>query len=437
MHIPYQQQQLDNGLTVIYHEDHSQPLVVVNINVNVGSRDEVAGRTGFAHLFEHLMFMGTKRVPEKMFDEWMEQQGGWNNAWTSQDRTDYYDVAPAHALPLLLWMEADRLSALGAEMDLDKLNTQRGVVHNERRQQTENRPYEKARLRLPELLYPKGHPYHHPVIGSHEDLAAASVQDVRDFFDQRYTPENVSLVVAGDFDRATTEPLIKRYFGALTPSGKVPERRQPIPASLTGVVRDSLEDTVSAAKLVMAWHSPAGYAPGDAELDLVGEILGSGKGSRLYQRLLYHQQLAQSVAAYQSSKTLQSHFSIEVIAAPGVDLAIIEKVVDEEIAKLSNQPMSERELTRAKNQYEASFIGRLQSLSTRASLLNGYFAQHHNPGYVAQDLQRYLAVTAAGAMAATRRWLTPDKRVILHILPRQQAPTSHAAPHCRSEETPR
>ncbi len=186
--VPFTKYALPNGLTVILHEDHALPLVAVNMMVKVGSRFEEARRTGFAHLFEHLMFMGTARAPTKMFDTWMEAEGGANNAWTSEDRTDYFDFGPSHALPLLLWLEADRFSSLGREMTEVKLNVQRDVVRNERRQTSENRPYGRAELRLPELLYPEGHPYHHPVIGSHEDLQAATVEDVKAFFSRFYVP---------------------------------------------------------------------------------------------------------------------------------------------------------------------------------------------------------------------------------------------------------
>ena len=371
MKIPHQVRKLDNGLTVIFHEDHRQPLVVVNLNVNVGSRDEPAKRTGFAHLFEHLMFMGTQKVPEKMFDAWMEAEGGWNNAWTSNDRTDYYDVAPSHALPLLLWMEADRFGTLGSQIDQAKLDTQRGVVRNERRQQVENTPYGKAELELPGLLFPVGHPYHHPVIGSHEDLEAASVNDVREFFADNYVAPNLSLVVAGDFDADATMALVEKHFGTLPKKDRA-ERPTPAPvAELTGVVRKEMQDRVTLPKLVMAWLSPALYAPGDAELDLLSEIMTEGKASRLYKALVYDQKIAQNVAAYQGSMALRSHFNVEIVARPGATLEQLERAVDAELDRLRAEPVTAAELSRAKNQYEASFVRRMQSLSTLAAMLNG------------------------------------------------------------------
>jgi hypothetical protein len=213
--IPFERFELPNGMTVILSEDRSVPLVAVNVMVKVGSRFEKDKRSGFAHLFEHLMFMGTDRVPTGAFDTLMESEGGWNNAWTSEDRTDYFEVGPAHTLPLLLWLEADRLSSLGASMTQEKLDAQRKVVRNERRERSENKPYGKIELRLPELLYPKGHPYHHPVIGSHEDLEAATVNDVKSFFAEYYAANNLSLVVAGDFDTKAVRADIERLFGGL------------------------------------------------------------------------------------------------------------------------------------------------------------------------------------------------------------------------------
>src|SRR5215471_7234253 len=219
--LPYQEAKLPNGLTIIVHEDHLLPQVATNIIYRVGSKDEQAGRTGFAHLFEHLMFMGTKRAPLKAFDEWMESAGGTNNAWTSSDFTDYHEAGPSTLLPLFLWLEADRLDELGHEIDQPKLDLQRDVVRNERRQSIENRPYGKVELRMPELMYPESHPYHHPVIGSHADLEAASVRDVRAFFERHYVPSNAALVVAGDVNASDVKDIAQRYFGFI-PSPQAP-----------------------------------------------------------------------------------------------------------------------------------------------------------------------------------------------------------------------
>jgi len=425
--IPFTKTQLPNGLTVILHEDHTLPLVAVNTMVRVGSRFEEPGRTGFAHLFEHLMFMGTARAPTKMFDAWMESAGGSNNAWTSEDRTDYFDVGPANTLPLLLWLEADRFSSIGREMTQQKLDAQRDVVRNERRQTTENRPYGKAEIHLPELAYPAGHPYHHPVIGSHEDLQAATVDDVKTFFARWYVPKNSSLVVAGDFDPARARAEIERLFGWI-PSPEVTQVPAPPAPRLTGVVRETMADDVKLPKIIMAWHSPARFAPGDAELDLAGSILQEGKASRLYKALVYDNPLAQDVRAEQRSQDLSSLFVIEVVAQPGVPLDKLEAAIDAEVAKLAASPPSGEELRRAQNQFETGFVSRLQSVNERASLLNIYQMAVGDPGYADKDLARYRAATAAQVQATVKATLDPNARVIIRVVPKEAPAAAPAQP---------
>ncbi len=417
--IPFTKEVLPNGLTVIFHEDHALPLVTVDLLVKVGSRHEEARRTGFAHLFEHLMFMGTARVPTKMFDAWMETEGGWNNASTGEDRTEYYDVGPARALPLLLWLEADRFASLGQEMNADKLKAQRDVVRNERRQTSENKPYGKVELRLPELLYPEGHPYHHPVIGSHEDLEAATVPDVKAFFEHFYVPNNVSLVVAGDFDPQAARASIQALFGGI-PRAAVPPAPAGAQPKLKGVTRETLVDNVELPKTILAYHSPAHFAPGDAEMDLAGVLLEHGKASRLYKALVYDRALAQEVTATQYSQDLGSCFSIEAIAQPGVKLDDLEAAIDAEVTKLVDKPVSAEELQRAKNQFETSFVSRLQSVSARAALLNRYEAGKGDPGFAEKDLQRYRDVTSASLQAVMKSVLDPAARVVLRVVPKSK-----------------
>ena len=419
--IPYTRSTLPNGMTVILHENHDVPMVVVNISYGVGSRFEVKGRTGFAHLFEHLMFMGTRRVPTKAFDSWMEGAGGWNNAWTSNDRTDYYDVGPPSSLDLLLWMEADRLRDLGPLMTLEKLDAQREVVRNERRQTSENTPYGKVELRLPELLYPPGHPYHHPVIGSHADLEAATVDDVKGFFAKHYDPANASLVVAGDFDSARTKARVEQLFGSIPSRGAPQDPGAPgftdTKTTLTGVVKETIEDNVELEKVVMAWQTPKHFAPGDAELDLLSTALATGKASRLYKALVYEQKIAQSVEAGQESGQLGSRFVVGVIARPGVSLDRIESAIDKELDAMRKNPMSDDELTRAKNLVETGFVTRLESVRERASLLNMYQAEMNDPGYAPKDLERYRTATKEGIRDVAAKYLVPNARVILRVVP--------------------
>lgn len=423
--IPYTKTTLPNGMTVIFHEEHAVPITVVNVSYDVGSRYEAPGRTGFAHLFEHLMFMGTHRAPTKAFDAWMESAGGWNNAWTSQDRTDYYDVAPPTGLDLLLWLEADRLRDLGPLMTLEKLNAQREVVRNERRQTSENTPYGKVELRLPELLYPPGHPYHHPVIGSHEDLEAATVSDVKDFFARNYDPANASLVVAGDFDPVKAKATIERWFGTIPSHGKPADPGAPgftdTKTTLTSVVRETIPDDVELPKIVMAWQTPKHFGPGDAELDLLATALATGKASRLYKALVYDQKIAQSVAASQDSGVLGSRFEVDVIARPGVDLAKLEAAIDAELAKVRSAPIADDELLRAKNLVETAFVMRLQGVRERASLLNMYEAELHDPGFAPKDLERYRAATKEGIKATAEKYLLANARVVLRVVPKKDA----------------
>ena len=310
---------LPNGMTVILHEDHSAPIACVNIWFRVGSKDEADRRSGFAHLFEHLMFMGTERVPTGQFDKIMEGGGGQNNASTAEDRTNYFESGPASLLPTLLWLEADRLEDLGRTMTQKKLDLQREVVRNERRQNTENTPYGRAFEALNGLMYPAGHPYHTSVIGSHEDLEAASVKDVQDFFSTYYVPNNASMVIAGDFDPKEIKALIGKLFGTLPRRNDVPRKSVPA-ASFNGVRRMTMVDKVQASRTIMCWPSPAAYQPGDNELTLAGSILTNGVSSRLYKRLVVDEKLATDVSANQNSLLLGSTFLIYAVGSPGTEL---------------------------------------------------------------------------------------------------------------------
>lgn len=430
--VAFERRVLPNGLVAIVHEDRTSPLVVVDVSYRVGSRFERAGRTGFAHLFEHLMFMGTRRVPTKAFDAWMEEVGGWNNAWTSQDRTAYFDVAPPPALDLLLWLEADRMADLGPFMTREKLDAQREVVRNERRQNSENRPYGRAHLRLPELLWPASHPYHHPVIGSHEDLEAASVDDVKGFFAEHYRPSNAVVVVAGDVGRDAAFASIGRTFGALAGGARPADPGlgglAPADVALRREVKETLTDDVELARTEIAWQTPPHFAKGDAELDLLASVLSNGKGSRLYKALVIDKKLAQSVDASQVSGHLGSHFSVSAMARPGVSLDALEAALDAELEAVRTKPVSAAELERAKNGFEASFWGRLESARGRASLLGGYEAELGDAGAIARDVARYRDATAEGVreVAATR--LPKGARVVLRVVPRPRPPAAAPPP---------
>ncbi|MBI4718864.1 MAG: insulinase family protein [Planctomycetes bacterium] len=415
---------LPNGMTVILHEDHTLPTACVNLWYRVGSKDEPPGRSGFAHLFEHLMFMGTRRVPEGDFDRLMEAEGGYNNASTSEDRTNYFSIGPAELLPTLLWLDADRLEDLGREMNEEKLNKQRDVVRNERRQSYENAPYGKSELRVYELMFPPGHPYHIPVIGTHEDLEAARVEDVKNFFATYYVPSNASLVVAGDFSPASVKPLIESLFGSL-PRGSDVVHARAESVRLSGVTRHTMTDTVQFARTSLVYHSPPGYAPGDAELDLAAAVLTSGISSRLYQKLIYQNELAVDVSAYQSSMLLGSLFYIQATAKPGVRLEALESAIDEAVAEFIDKGATADELERQKARLEYGMVARMQSLLAKADRLNQYEFAFGEPDSFERDLNRYRRATPADVQQWAKKVLTPDARLVLRVIPEQPSPEAN------------
>ena len=394
MKIAFETFELSNGLTVILHVDRTSPLVVVNLWYHVGSKDESPGRTGFAHLFEHLMFMGSKHAPYPAFDAIMESWGGHNNGTTSNDRTNYYEIGPRNLLETFLWLEADRLATLADVITIEELNKQRKVVLNERRQSYENRPYGRTELRLPEVMYPATHPYHWPTIGSHEDLEAASVEDVRQFFERFYRPSNASLTIAGDFEPDEARRLVEKYFGWQEARAQ-PPRPAPAPPVLEADREETMTDRVQLPRLRLAWHAPALFAPGDADLDLAAHVLGGGKSSRLYRALVFDKRMAQDAFAYQGSQLLGSLFHVGATAKPERTLDEIQRAVDDELARLAGDGPSAAEVDRARNTHLSDFYKSLDHLQTRADLLNHYQFLLGTPGGVARDVARYEAATPA------------------------------------------
>ncbi|MBI5764057.1 MAG: insulinase family protein [Planctomycetes bacterium] len=411
--------QLDNGMTVILHEDHSLPVACINTWFYVGSKDEAPGRSGFAHLFEHLMFMGTRRVAGNSFDVLMERGGGNNNASTTQDRTNYYSTGPSSLLPTLLWLDADRLEDLGKEMTQEKLDKQRDVVRNERRQTSEMRPYGKADLKITELMFPPGHPYHIEVIGTHEDLQAATVRDVKDFFAAYYLPNNASLVVAGDFDPKEIKPLIAKLFGTLQ-RGPEPIHRKAEPVALKDVCRVTYTDAVQFARTTMVYHSPAAFSDGDADMDLAAAVLATGKSSRLYERLVYRDKIATEVSANQESMYLGSLFQVEVTAKPGVSLDQIEKTTDEVLAEFVEKGPTQEELERQKTRIEYMSVASLQSVLAKADSLNRYQFYFGEPNSFKRDLDRYRHATTESVQAWSKKVLTPNARLVMRVLPEEK-----------------
>ncbi|HEX5041835.1 MAG TPA: pitrilysin family protein [Candidatus Polarisedimenticolaceae bacterium] len=414
--IPYEMFTLPNGLQVILHQDRRLPVVAVNTWYHVGSGREEPGRTGFAHLFEHLMFEGSRNVPEGMFDRWLEAAGGSNNASTTEDRTNYYEDAPSNALDLALFLEADRMATLLEVAGPDVVDKQRDVVKNELRQGVLNEPYGLLELELPKLLYPPGHPYSWPVIGSMEDLSAASQTDVQAFFRRYYAPNNATLVIAGDIDLAGARASVDRWFGEI-PAGTPVTPLQAPPVRLAAEKRAVFEDEVQLPKLVMAWPTVQAYHPADAALTVLADLLASGKASRLSRSLVYDKRIAQSVRAFHDARAYGGQFQIEVLARPGHDLAEILAAVDAELARVRTSEPAPQELERVLNRRETGFLDGLQQVSDKADLLNAYWFHASDPDYVAEDLARFRALDASDLRTAARRWLTPE-RVLVSIVPR-------------------
>jgi zinc protease len=417
--VPHTQFTLPNGLNVILHRDASVPVVAVNLWYHVGSGHERVGRTGFAHLFEHVMFEGSTHVPEGAFDSWLEAAGANNNGSTSVDRTNYYIDLPSNALDLALFLDSDRMGFLLDDKAPDKIDGQRDVVKNEKRQSVDNQPYGQAFMELPGMLYPAGHPYSWSTIGSMEDLSAASFEDVARFFRTYYVPNNASLVIAGDIDIDATRKLVDKWFSEI-PRGKPVPALAPPTAVLDGVKRKTITDRVQLPRLYMAWHTPPFMKPGDAALDIVANLLAGGKNSRLYRRLVYDLQIAQDVSAFQQSQALGSNVIVITTARPGQSLDKLQAVVDEELDKLRATPPEAREMTRALNQIEANFyrgMERVGGFSGKADRLNSYYMATRDPDYFEEDLARYRAVTAADVKAAVEKYLPKDRRVELSVVP--------------------
>lgn len=413
--MPYTRFTLPNGLTVVVHEDHKAPVVAVSIWYHVGSSYEPAGKTGFAHLFEHLMFMGSEHAPYPTFDRLLEAAGANNNGSTTEDRTNYYETGPSNALPLMLWLEADRMGWLLPTMDSAKVDLQRDVVKNERRQRVENQPYGKAWDALPGLLFPAGHPYSWPVIGSMADLSAASLEDVKDFFRKYYAPDNATLVVTGDVTASQVRTLVQKYFGDI-PRGPAITRPTTPTFALAHDTAVVLEDRVQLPRLYYMWHSVRAYSPDDAPLNVLAYILAGDKDGRLTEPLVYKDELATDVSAFQDGKLRDGQFGIIATARPGHALPELQKVIEREISRLTSDGPTERELEQARNSYEASTLKGLEYGIAVADQLNTYYYFTGTPDYLAKDIARVRAVTADDVKRVAATYLRAP-RVILSVVP--------------------
>ncbi|MCC7052180.1 MAG: insulinase family protein [Gemmatimonadaceae bacterium] len=414
LRVPYTIDTLPNGLTLIVHEDHSVPIVTTNVWFHVGSGDEKPGRTGFAHLFEHLMFMGSQNAPYPQFDRLLEAAGANNNGSTTEDRTNYFEEGPSSSLRLMLWLEADRMGWLLPTMDKPKVDLQRDVVKNERRQSYENQPYGLVADVLPHLMYPPSHPYSWPVIGSMADLSAASVDDVKDFFRQYYAPNNATLVVAGDVHPDSVRAIVREYFTEI-PRG--PSITRPAPPAFT--VKDTavtLEDRVQLPRLYLNWHTAKSTHADSPALQLAGYVLAGARTSRLTQALVYSGELATAVQAYNDAKRLDGDFSIVATARPGKGLDTLQAVIDRQLERLAAEGPTPRELEQARNVIEAQFLRSIQTVGGKADQLNEYYYQTGQPDGFQDDLDKLRAVTAADVQRVVRLYLQAP-RVMVSVVP--------------------
>jgi len=419
MNIAFSKHTLANGLDVLLHEDHACPIVAVNLWYHVGSKNETAGHTGFAHLFEHLMFEGSAHHDRGFFPP-LQGAGASLNGSTNADRTNYWELVPSNALELALWMESDRMGFLLPALTDVKFANQRDVVLNERRQNYENRPYGLAPMAMLAALYPPDHPYHWTTIGEIDDLNAAKIDEVREFFRTYYHAGNASLAIAGDINSNDVLDLVRAYFEDLAPGPAVAPVR-PDDVTLADETRLLLEDRVELPRLYIAWISPAMFAADEADLDLAADILANGKTSRLYRRLVYEQRIATDVSAAQNSREVAGFLQLAATAAPGHTLAELEQAFVEEVDRIASEGPNEDEIERGRVQAEAQFVFRLQTVGGfggKSDQLNAYNVFVGNPDFFNRDLQRYQQVTSQSLQAAVKRYLANPRRVTLSVVPR-------------------
>jgi predicted Zn-dependent peptidase len=414
---------LDNGLEVILHEDHRTPVAAVNLWYHVGSKDEARGKSGFAHLFEHMMFEGSRHVGEGMFLRYLDSIGATErNGTTNTDRTSYFETVSRGRLELALWLESDRMAFLLDRLNQAAFDRQREVVKNERRERYENVPYGLVAQHLRAALFDEEHPYHHLAIGTPEDLDRATLDDVRAFFRTFYVPNNATLVVAGDIDVPATKALVQRYFGPIVRGPAPPVQRGPRPSSLGKEVRLAMEADVEFARLYVSWATPPLFAPGDAELDAASKILSVGRSSRLQKRLVHELGVAQHVGVQQASSELASVFEVVVTLRLGASPSEALKLVDQEIEALRKEAPSFEEVQRAQARQATGVIFAAERVSSRANGLNLYNHFTGEPGYLSQDLARYRGLTPAAVQRAVAAHLPPDRRVVVVVTPDPKAP---------------
>jgi predicted Zn-dependent peptidase len=424
-----QRHRLDNGLRIVLSPDDSAPIVAVNLWYDVGSKHEKPGRTGFAHLFEHMMFQGSEHVSKAEHFALIQQAGGTLNATTWLDRTNYFETVPSHELELCLWLESDRLASLLPAMTQEKLDNQREVVKNERRWSVDNQPYGTWDERIQALLFPEGHSYHHPTIGSMEDLNAASLEDVSEFFATYYAPNNATLTVAGDFEPDTALRMIERHFGPIPANPNLPPPPDmSIPPRIGRELREVVADRVPLPRVYLAYRMPVFGTAAFEDLTVAADVLGTGRASRLYRSLVRERQLAQDVTVFPFPVVGgASMFALWATARPGVSHEKLEAALLSEIAQLAEEGPGPTELERVRNLHAAAVESSLERIAERADRLSMYTCLFDEPERINTEVSRYLAVDGARVQAAMQDTLRDDNRLVLTYLPAEASGSEEAA----------
>ena len=407
---------LDNGMEVILHQDNSAPLVAVNLWYHVGSGDETPGKTGFAHLFEHMMFQGAKHIGEDVHFDLLKRIGASGiNGTTNSDRTNYFEVVPSNQLETALWLESDRMGYMLDLLNERSLANQRDVVRNERRQRYDNVPYGKARFAVSETMFPEGHPYRYMTIGRHEDLEAASLEDVRGFFARWYAPSNATLVIAGDFAADGAKELVAKWFGSF-PTLPKPDHTAPPPVQLEANKRVEVEDSFARLEQIQyVWQSAPMLGDGDLALDGVAAVLSADGWGRLEKRLKLEEGLVRSVSAYQWGSGFSGTFNIVARLKPGASRERVETIINEEVQRMIDTPVEAQELKRMVLRAKSGFVWRLESLAGRADQLQFFNHYTGDPGYLSQYVEELESLTPAKLQTAAKTFLSAPRVEVITV----------------------
>jgi zinc protease len=418
LNLEYKKYKLKNGLEVILHQNKNLPLAAVNIWYKVGSANEVKGKTGLAHLFEHMMFQGSQNVPKEMHFRFIQEAGGTLNGSTTLDRTNYYEKIPSNFLEMILWLESDRMGFLLPALDQEKLNNQKDVVANERLERYDNQPYGLAWELIVKNLFPQSHPYSWPTIGFMNDIKNYSLEDVRSFFKTYYSPANATLVTAGDFEERQAVELIEKYFEDIPFTNSIPEIKLEN-RELKKQILLIHEDEVQLERLHLAWLSDKAYSENDAAFDVLGDILSGSKNSKLYKSLVFEKEIAQDVSAFQFSGKLGGAFMIIATAKPGTNVDELKKEILSEIEEITKGTINDKELMKSKNGIKANFISSLQNVDSIADQLNSYNFFTGEPNYFSEDLRRYEIIDETKLSNLVEKYLTKPF-LELRIIPKKK-----------------